>query len=365
MKRPFNILMILLVAPTLMLAAVNPKFNGKHTKEKKINKEYTVAADATVEIENSYGNVDIVTWDENRVVIEVLIRTNGDNEEKVMQRLNDIDVEFDASNSLVSAKTVFKGKKSNNSWNFWGKNKKNNVKMEINYSVKMPVSNSVDLDNSYGAISLNTLNGSASISCDYGQLNIGDLNGDQNSLNFDYTNNSTIGYMKNGSINADYSTFTLERTGDLDINADYTNSEIEQAVSVNYNCDYGKLKIGSVNNVDGRGDYIPLRVGTLNGNLSVNSDYGSITVETISAQGGNITISSDYAGIKLGYDSGYNFDFNVELSYAGLSGKDDLQMEQSHSSSHKKSYKGYHGSKGSGNTITINSSYGGVSLKKN
>ena len=364
MKRQFKILTILLVVPTLMLAAANPKFKGKHTKEKKINKEYTVSADATVEIDNSYGNVDIVTWNENRVVIEVLIRTNGNNEEKVMSRLNDIDVEFEASNSRVSAKTIFKGKK-NNSWSFWGKNKNNHVKMEINYSVKMPVRNSVELDNSYGAISLNELNGNASIDCDYGQLNIGDLNGDQNSLNFDYTNNSTIGYMKNGSINADYSNFTLERTGDLDINADYTNSEILQAVDVTYNCDYGKLKIGSVNSVNGRGDYIPLRIQTLNGDLTVNSDYGSITVETISGQGGDITISSDYAGIKLGYDSDYSFDFDIELSYAGLSGKDDLEMQHSHSSNNKKSYKGHHGTKGSGNTITINSSYGGVSLKKN
>jgi len=364
MKRQFKILTLLLVVPTLMLAAANPKFKGKHTKEKKINKEYTVASDATVAIDNSYGNVDIVTWNENRVVIEVLIRTNGNNEEKVMDRLNDINVDFEASNSRVSAETTFNGKK-NSSWNFWGKNKNNNVKMEINYSIKMPASNSVDLDNSYGAISLNELNGNASISCDYGQLNIGDLNGDQNSLNFDYTNSSTIGYMKNGSINADYSNFTLERTGALDLNADYTNSEILQAVSVNYNCDYGKLKVGSVNNVDGRGDYIPLRVGTLNGDLTVNSDYGSITVETISSNGGDISISSDYAGIKLGYSSSYHFDFNVELSYAGLSGKDDLEMTHSHSSNNKKSYKGYHGSKGSGNNITINSSYGGVSIKKN
>lgn len=364
MKRQFKILTLLLVVPTLVLAGTNPKFKGKHTKEKKIDKEYTVAADATVAIDNTYGNIDIVTWNENRVVIEVLIRTNGNNEEKVMERLNEIDVEFSASNSRVEAKTTFKGKK-NNSWSFWGKNKNNHVKMEINYTVKMPESNSVDLDNDYGAINLTTISGNASINCDYGQINVDALNGDINNLNFDYTNNSTIGYMKQGSINADYSNFTIEQTGVLDINADYTNSEIEQAVSVRYNCDYGKLKIGQVNDVDGSGDYIPLRIGTLNGDLTVNSDYGSITVETISTQGGDITISSNYAGIKLGYDSGYSFDFNVELRYAGLSGKDDLEINHQHSSNNKKSYKGYHGSPNSGNNITINSNYGGVSLKKN
>jgi len=236
--------------------------------------------------------------------------------------------------------------------------------MEINYTVKLPVTNNVDLNNDYGSININRLEGVAVINCDYGQLNIGELMADGNYFNFDYTKNSTIGFMKSGKINADYSGFTLEKVGKLDITADYSRSEVTEASSISYNCAYGKLHVGSVGNVVGRGDYIPLKIQKLSGGLDVDSDYGSITVERITSEGGDVTIRSDYAGIKLGFDSGYNFDFDIDLSYAGLRGEDHVNVEHTSKKSSKKTYRGYHGSKGSGNSVNINSDYGSVTFRQ-
>lgn len=363
MKLPYKLLIILFVVPLMVFANDDPKFKGKYTKTKTLNKEYTVNREAGLMVSNSYGNIDIVTWNENRTVIEVVITTNGDNEEKVQEKLDNIDVDFMGTASKVSAKTIFKDRKGS-SWNWWGKNN-NKVSMEINYTIKLPVSNSVDLSNDYGAINLNNLDGNARINCDYGQINIGSLNADNNSLNFDYTNNSTIGYMKSGKITADYSGFSLDKSESLQLNADYTSSDLGEIGDLNYNCDYGKLLVGSAGEIMGRGDYIPLKVGTLKGDLNVNSDYGSITVERITGGGGDITIDSDYAGIKLGYDSSYNFDFVLNLQYASLKGGDDLEIMKQSKDHTDKFYSGYRGSKNSGNTININSEYGSVTLYKN
>jgi len=363
MKLLFKIALIVFVIPTIALANNNPKFKGKYTKEKKLHKEYTVSSDASLSVDNSYGNIDIVTWNNNQVVIDVTIKTNGNNEEKVQKKLDEIDVDFFGSNSSVTAKTTFKGKKKN-SWSFWSNNSNNNVKMEINYTIKLPVGNSVDLSNDYGGITLNELQGSAKISCDYGQINIGSLFADNNSLNFDYTKNTRINFMKSGSINADYSDFIVEKANSLEITADYTKSEIGSVEELNYNNDYGKITVGSVTNLLGRGDYIPLRIETLSGSLNVNTDYGSISVDRITSTTKDVTINSEYAGIKLGYDSNWSFDFFIDLSYAGLNGKDDLQVQNSSKDYSEKTYSGYHGSQNSGNNIKIRSEYGGVTLKK-
>ena len=77
------------------------KMEGKHTRERKIKKEFTVGASDELEIDNSYGNVDITTWNENRVVIEVTIKTNGDDEDKVEDRLRAIDVDFNQTSGGV------------------------------------------------------------------------------------------------------------------------------------------------------------------------------------------------------------------------------------------------------------------------
>ncbi len=363
MKRPFKLFVMLFALPLVMLANENPKFKGKYTKTKTLTKEYNVNSEASLQVDNSYGNIDIATWSENRVMIEVVITTNGNNESKVQEKLDKIDVDFSGTASKVSAKTIFKDKKGG-SWSWWGKSN-NKVKMEINYTIKLPVTNSVMLSNDYGAININTLDGHAKISCDYGQVNIGSLNAEDNMLSFDYTKNSSIGYMKSGKISADYSGFSLDRSENLQLNADYTHSDLGEVNDLNYACDYGKLMVGNASKIMGRGDYIPLKVGTLNGSMNINSDYGSITVEEISGNGGDITINSNYAGIKLGYSSSYNFDFVINLQYASLKGGDELEVMKQRKDGSDKSYSGYHGSQNSGNTVNIRSEYGGVTLYRN
>ena len=72
-----------------MLAFTNNDWDGRYTKSKTIKKEFNVSSSATVKIDNSYGNLDVVTWDENRVVMEITITTNGNNEEKVQDKLDE------------------------------------------------------------------------------------------------------------------------------------------------------------------------------------------------------------------------------------------------------------------------------------
>lgn len=358
-KLQFRHLAILLLLPVLVFAN-GDKLKGKYTKEKTINKEYVVNANAGLEVGNSYGNVDVVSWNENRTVITVHIKTNGNNEEKVQKRLDEITVDFTGTASMVTAKTKFK-KGGSSGW--FGK-KNNNVHMEINYTIKLPVTNHVNISNNYGAINLNKLEGKAEIKCDYGQITIGELMADNNLISFDYTKNSSIGYMKSGKINSDYSSFTLDKVGNLELSADYTNAEILAAADVNYNCDYGKVIIKSANSVVGQGDYVNNKFGSISGSLELNTDYGSIFVERMTSDAKNVTIKSDYTGIKLGFDSGYHFDFLLNLGYASFNGEDNVTVMKTDKKSSSKMYSGYHGNQNSGNTININSSYGGVTFKK-
>ncbi|MBT8266164.1 MAG: hypothetical protein KJP20_06445 [Bacteroidia bacterium] len=336
-------------------------WKGKHTKEKKISKEFKVNANANLKVDNSYGDIDITTWNENRIVIDVIITTNGNDEEKVQKKLNEIDVEFSASSSEVSARTRFNKGKSKSWWN-WGNN---NVNMKIEYIIKMPMTNSVDLDNDYGSINLDKLEGRAVINCDYGKITTKELMADNNYINFDYTNNSYFEYIKSGKIDADYSGYTVGKTNDLDINADYTKSNIEIAEDVTYNCDYGSLTIDKANNVSGDGDYLSVRLGDIYKNVRVEADYGSLKINNMTANAGNITVNSDYMKITIGYDPAYSFDYAIDLQYASLRGDDDFENTKKNIKSSSKYYSGHYGSKNSGNLIKINSDYGSVTFHKN
>lgn len=362
MKRAlqFRIFLALLMMPLFISASTEIK--DKHTKTKTIKKEFSVNSNATLKANNSYGNIDVITWNENRIVFEIIITTSGNDEEKVEDKLNDIDVKFSNSVDLVAAETQF-NKNSSKSW--WNWNNKNNVNMKINYVVKMPITGKVKLSNDYGNINLAKLEGSAEINCDYGKITTKELMADNNILNFDYTKGCYFEYIKSGKINADYSGFTVSKSKNLDINADYSNSEIEIVEDLNYNCDYGSLNIGKANNINGNGDYLTTKIGDVYKNVSLKADYGSIRINRMNENAGNITIQSNYVGIKIGYVSRYQFDFDINLQFASLNNDSDLEFTKKTVKSFDKHYIGYRGSSSSGNKISLTSDYGSVTLFEN
>jgi len=357
----FKYTTLLLLAIPMVLAAHEGEPKGKYTKEKTIKKEFSVNSDALLKVKNSYGNLNITSWNENRILIEVHIKTNGNNEDKVQRKLDDINVDFEGSNSVVSARTIFNSNKS--SWGInWGKN---NVNMQVNYTIKLPVKNSVHLNNDYGSIILDRIDGHAKINCDYGRLEIGELRGRNNELNFDYTSKSEIEYMNSGLIKADYSGFTIGKTNDITLDADYTNSTIKEMKNLKYDCDYGKLEVMKAADITGNGDYINVNLGTIHGDVHINADYGSVKIDEMAGDGGDVAIESDYTGIKIGYDPQYHFNFELDLEYAGFGGKDGVEINVSKEKSTSKYYKGFYGSQSSSNTIMIKSDYGSVTFKKN
>jgi hypothetical protein len=357
----FKNLILFLCALPLVAAAHGDPMNGKHTKEKTIKKEFTVNSNALLKVSNSYGNIVMTSWNENRVVIEVSIKTNGNNEDKVQAKLDEISVEFEASESTVSAKTIFEKDRGWN-WN-WGRN--NNVSMQIDYTIKLPVKNSIHLKNDYGNITIDRIDGYAKINCDYGRLQIGELRGRNNDLSFDYTSKSFIGYMNSGKIRADYSGFTIERAGDLMIQADYTDAVVGDMENLQYSNDYGSLEVKNVRNVQGNGDYINVDLGIVHGNVEINADYGGVRIGELAPDSGNVSIRTDYTGIKIGYHPDYSFDFEISTQYSGVSGKEDLQIAVSREKDRERYYKGYYGLENSGNLVSISSDYGNVTLKKN
>lgn len=342
---------------TTAFANANPGNNKwAHERTKTIKKEFSVNSDALLRISNKYGNVDMVSWDQNRVEIEVTITVSGNNESKVNSRLQEIDVKFNSSNSEVSAKTVIEGSSG------WF-NSGNKMNYQIDYKVKVPVTNSVDITNDYGSISLNEIRGHAEINCDYGKILLGSLFHEDNEINIDYTSNSVIEFMNTGNINADYSQLTVEKSKSIKLNADYTDTKIENIEYLNFSCDYGKIDVGNVNSVEGRGDYLTMRFGDVFKKLVIEADYGGIKVDKLMKGFEMVSVRSDYTGVKMGLEDGISFDFAIKLGYGGFNfDGDNINYLKKDVKSSSKYYEGHVNQENSGSKIDIVSDYGGVNL---
>jgi hypothetical protein len=359
MKSIYKITFLLLLFPLIASANIDDK---KHEKSKTIKKEYKVNADAKVAINNKYGNLNITTWDKNRVEIEVTITVKGDDLDRIEDKLAGIDVEFETSSSLIYAKTRFE--KEQKSWSFWKRN--GNINYQINYKIKMPKTNSVDLDNDYGRISLDQLSGKADIKCDYGKIYVGELSAENNNINLDYCNTSSISYMKSGNINIDYSKITIEESENLKVNADYSNLKFGKVGDLDFNADYGSIAIDEATNVTGNSDYVSMRFGTIKKNLIIDADYGEISVRRLVKGFEDVNIDGQYTGIKIVVDTDAVFDFEFDLQYGSFKGESDkMEFYKRISKTSKKYYDGKFGKGKSNSKMTIRSQYGGISIKEN
>lgn len=355
----FNILFIMLLP---FVGTANNTPTKKHEKTKTVHKVFSVNENATVYLKNKYGNLNVTTWNEDKVDITVKITVKGNNADKVEDKLKSIRIQFEATKSLVEARTIIESTKSN--WSFWGKN--NNTNYKINYFVKMPKTNNADFHNKYGNIDLDILEGKANINCDYGKIEIDQLKNESNMIDLDYCSSSEINYMKSGNINVDYSKLKVKETNSVKVNADYSGIQIGDATDVNFNSDYGSIRINNAEDIIGNSDYAGIKIGTITKNLKINTDYGGVRVNNIANGFESVDIDGSYAGIKLGTSEDNNFNFVINLGYAGFSYPDDkVEMIKRIKKTTKKYYEGTFGKGNSNSKITIKSSYGGVSLKIN
>ena len=360
MKYLYKLTAILLLIPSVLLANND---TGKYTKSKKVHKEFTISNDGNFKITNKYGNIDITTWDENRIVIDVYIETNGNNEQKVIDKLKKISVDFDSDPSFVTAKTIIQ-KSGSSGWSLFSNN--NNVGMKINYTIKMPATNMLKAYNNCGNISIDKLLGKAEINCDYGKLFIGELLHSENYININYNGKSTIEYLKGGNINSDYSTIEIEKTDILQVTSDYSHIQIGTANNLKYQCDYGDLKAENIGTITGNSDYFHVKIKNLSDTAKLSSDYGSIKIGNILSGFSEVKVTTDYGNIKLGIEDNTSYNFKANVEYGSLKfDPTDYTFHKKVTKNSSKYYQGYYKKENSTSSINLQSNYGSVSITNN
>lgn len=277
--------------------ANNP--TGKFKTNKVIKRDFDVATSGRVVIDNSYGNINIVTSTQNRVRIIVTISVDGNDKEAVNKRLNGIDVSIDGNGNLVSAKT--KVASLNTNWSFFswivGKSD-SHTNFKIDYQVFMPEQWDLKIYNDYGNIYIDRLQGNLDLEADYGNFQIGMLYGNDNKISTDYFSKSHIDYVKNATINADYSNVEIGQAKYLDLNCDYTNINIDHVTKLAINNDYGSINVKRVEQVNARGDYQTRTFGMVT-DFKFSGDYGSLKIEGLDVDFKHISLSGDYTNIKI------------------------------------------------------------------
>lgn len=344
----------------------------KREFSKVINKDFPITNNGTTTLYNKYGKIDVKTWSENRVKIDVTILVRSENERDAEEMFDRIKVDFTNTNDFVKAETFIENAKGWFGWN------NSNVDYTINYEVYMPRTNQLDLRNRYGDAFIGSLDNKAGIDVKYGNFRLEDIKGELG-VTIGY-GNGTIQRCRNLSADVAYGNLTIEQGADMQLNTKYSNMKIAQAMDIRSSSKYDNFKIGEIRQLDiqtkysnvaancithliATAGYTDFRIDKIHETIDVDLNYGGANVGLLTKNFTNVRFTGDYADFKVNIEEGANYKLDASGNYAGISSPSGLKIQFERDKGTSYAVEGFVGNTQTNNSIKVNLNYGGAKIK--
>ncbi len=321
----------LILALFIFTLTANAESYVKREYTKEIHKEYAVDRDATIDLTNKYGKVNIQTTTGAGVVIDVQIIVNASSQSDADEMFDRIQVDFSNSSHYVKAETSISSQKKGWLKQLFSSGGKNSY--EINYTVQMPKSCTLKLSNRYGDSFVDNLDNRAEVEIKYGAIEMLDVKG-RLDLDLKYGKGSA-GVIGDADIEVGYSVFRIDQAEDIDIGLSYSTLELNEARNIDAEIKYSNLKIHKAAYLSCESKYDDIHLGTVNELMleskytSADADdilekasfemgYGGLTIHHLSGDFETIKIETNYTGVRINLDNDAAFRLDAATEYTSV-----------------------------------------------
>lgn len=338
----FSIVVFLIAG--LSLQAAKEKFTST------FNKEFDVNRNATVEIDNSFGDIQCYTWNENSVKIEVMVEVYAADKRSANRVFDRIDIEISGDKNRVTEKTEVNNIKGRN------------VKFKISVSVHLPESLNLEFTNKFGNTYVGTVSGKTMFDQSFGILQVTELLNDDNEINVQH-GALHIELIKEADIEIQHSELSIEKAGFLQLDAQFTDAEIEEIDKLYLDANFGSIKIDEVDIVESTLNGTTLKIDYLKNSFQADCNLGEIEIDEVGRNFTEIDIDGQHASISIGVDNESNFSFDLSARFASIYIPSSFNATKEKLSFNSYRYRGKVGSRDSQSLITIDSNFGTIEIK--
>ncbi len=324
---------------------------GAEEKVKKLHQSWTINSVQAMDISNKYGDVIINDFGGDSITIDVEVTVEAPNERKANELLDLIDVDFGKRGSTASAITII-----DNDF-------KSRQKFNIDYRVNIPSGKDLIISNKYGNTIVNELGADGDFNIQYGNFSANGLNAPPNrdmKLQLAY-GKADIGSVSSMFVEVKYSTMNIGEAGDMEIESKYSVLNIEEAKVVKIVSKYDTFDFEEIGDLSANTKYSHLKIEELKRSIAVESDYGGISVDEVSAGFGSISIKNSYGRIRLGLDDA-SYSLDASCDYCDIFFPEDSFAGNRIKDNHTQTLQGKVGSGESG-TVYVRSRYGDIKLR--
>lgn len=339
---------------------------------KTYNREFGTTANGTTALYNKYGKVNVNTWANNSVKIDITIVVNADEQRTADKMFDRIKFNFTSTAGYIKAETVIE------QGNGWWPSESSCQDFKINYEVWMPAGNQLDLKNRYGNSYVAAMNNKLLAEIKYGDLRTETINGDAD-LNIGYGNTTmsgvqnlygsisygeiTLGSAKDIQLDTKYSEFKAERAGVVRITSKYDNFDIGSLSELRLQTKYSSLKLKQARAVYVTSQYTDVEAASVTDVLDVDMTYGDLKIASVSKNFSSVNIISKYTDVQVITERGSAFRFNAEGAYTGLRYPSSATIRRRDESNSRESVEGFVGDANAKGMVKARMSYGDFVLK--
>lgn len=232
-------------------------------KNKSVNKSYNVSSSDKLNIENSFGSVEVHTWNKNEIKVDVSIEVSSNIEASAQKLLDYITISDSKSGGEIHFKTSIKERDRDKNHN-----KDEKSTMKVNYDISMPAGNPLQITNEFGSIVIPDYKGEVELTSKFGSLNAGTLN---NAKSVSVEFGSAKIESTNGNVSIKYSSATIGKlVGKVKLNLEFSS-----ATKINID--------NSLTGLDAKLSYSTVNIkpaGELSASYDISTSFGSFKNRT-------------------------------------------------------------------------------------
>ena len=285
--------------------------NGQ-TYSDKIVRSYKINKTSSIDVSNKYGKIHVVKWDKDSVKFEVDFSIKTSTAGKLDRIKNSIDFDFTGTEYYVTAKTKFLTSRGIIS-DFM--NSVLSVDMNqiiIDYLVYIPDYVSIRIENKFGDVYIDDLNGNLDLNLSNGDFKANNLNG--SSLINIGLGDGTINYMNKGKLYISYSDFHIKKSNRLNIESRSSKVYADNIKYLKLISRRDKIYITNIDQFLGDSYFSDISIQKLNKELNYSFKYGELSINSINNKFSFININSEYTDVNLIFETGSYYDVDITHS---------------------------------------------------
>jgi len=362
--RSLCLMAIALILPLAQAFATCPDQEFNRT----LNRDFGTTANGMVALYNQYGKLNVKTWNENRVKIDITIVVNATDQRAADRIFDRIKINFTNTAGYVKAETMIE--KCNGCWD--------NGDFRINYDVYMPVGNQLDLKNKYGNAYVANLNGKLTAEIKYGDLRTETLQNDADlSLGYGKANilsvrnlygqvsygQLSVGASNDVQMDTKYSEIRCDRANALRLTSKYDDFNLGAIDDLRLQTKYADVKVNETRLAFVTASYTDVAIEHAHEVVDVNLTYGNLKVANLDKNFQSFNAVSKYTDINVMVETGAVYRFDGEGSYTDFHYPKTMTPRQHLEDGSMNKLVGYMGNANAKGLVKVRMGYGDLMLK--